>query len=464
MDNNMHEQEIELKDLMFVVFRKWRPIVLTAFILAILLGGYKFVKELINQKNVEYVSDLKEQYQNDLEKYEQTKKGYERDIEGFTASITYQENYKENSILLKIDPYNKGVAAVDVFVKMSELPQVNGITVTSVDYADSVVKAYASAIQQGGALEVLSEQKGIDLIYLKELIQVTTDYDSNMLNVSVTYTDEKGAEEILDKIVNSIESVYPEIQESLGQHSIAIMNQNIGVITDQVLADYQKQKVDDLAATNENLKDTEEALEELEKPEKPVALSKSSILKEGIKYCILGWIAGAFLTAFGICIVYIMNGKLITDNDFKNRFGLKLLGSFTDIRKRKAFSGIDDWLDQLEGKENIPDESVYNLIAVNISNFTDKDRSLFFTGTIEKDALKNLGMKLQEMLPERKVGFGADMTRNVLTLQRIPEYDEIILVEVRGKSKYREIEKEVEMVLNMKKNLMGCIVLTSDKN
>lgn len=180
MNNNAYEQEINLKDLLFTVLRKWRPIMLTAFALAILLGGYKGGKELMNQGNEEFVSDLKEQYKNDLDKYEQSKKGYERDIANLTASITYQEKYKENSILLKIDPYNKGTASVDVFVRMLEPSQEMGLTVLTVDYADGVVKAYASAIQQGGFLAGLAEQKGIDLIYLKELIKVTVDYDSNM--------------------------------------------------------------------------------------------------------------------------------------------------------------------------------------------------------------------------------------------------------------------------------------------
>ena len=149
MDNNVYEQEIDLKDLMFAVFRKWRLVVLFAFIFAVLLGGYKCVKELMYQNDEEYVAELKEQYKIDQLKYDQSKKAYKRDIESFNASITNQEEYKEKSILLKVDPYNTGTASVDVFVKMSEMPETTGITVTPVDFAESVVKAYASAIQQG---------------------------------------------------------------------------------------------------------------------------------------------------------------------------------------------------------------------------------------------------------------------------------------------------------------------------
>ncbi|WP_394523257.1 hypothetical protein [Lacrimispora sp. JR3] len=459
MDNNLYEYEIDLKDLIFAVFRRWRLILLAAFAMSFMLGGYKCVKEFLNQKDDEYVSELKKEYENDLEQYEQTLKGYERDIDIFTDSIDYQEKYKENSILLKTDPYNKGFASADVFVKMSEMPKTAGTVVTTVDLADGVVKAYASAIQQGGALESLSHDMGIDIIYLKELVQVTTDYDSNMLNISVTYPDEKGAKKILSKITDSIDSMYSEIQTNLGSHSVIIMNQNVGVITDQTLADYQKQKVDDLAETNTKLKDTEKALEELEEPMKPVALSKMSIIKAGIKFGILGWLAGAFISACVVCAIFLLNGKIGADDDLKNRFGLKFLGGFSERRKKRAFSGIDDWLDSVEGKESVPDESIYDMIAANIHIYNNTGQSVFVTGTVEEEVLNNFVINLQRKLPDLVLGFGADMNKNVFTLQKVYEYDQVVLLEERKRSRLRAVEKEVETVLNMNKVILGYVIL-----
>lgn len=461
MDNNTYEQEIDLKELMFAVFRKWRPIILAAFAIAVLLGGYKCGKELMHQRDEKLVADLKEQYESDLKKYEQSKKGYERDIENFTSSIAYQEKYKENSILLKIDPYNRAIASIDIFVKMSEPPKESGLTVTTVDFADGVVKAYASAIQQGNFLSDFAERKGIDLIYLKELINVTVDYDSNMFNVAVTGVDQKGAEEILDKIIDDVETLQPEVQERLGQHNISLLNQNVGVVTDQSLVDYQQQKVKDLADTNKNLEDAEKALKDLVELEKPVTLSKLSILKAGIKYGVLGWLAGAFLVVFGVCVAFVMNGKLNSDKDLKERFGLKLLGCFAQKRTKRPFSRVDEWLDRLEGRENISDGLVCEMIAANIHNFADKGSSVFLTGTVKEEILQDLVIKLKEKLPELKLGFGADMTREVSTLREISEYDAIILVEARAESRYRKIEREVETILNMKKNIIGYIVLDS---
>lgn len=459
MNDNTYEYEIDLKDLMFVILRNWRKIIVVALVAAFLLGGYKCIKEFLNQKDQEYVSTLKEEYESDLTQYEQTKKGYERDIDNFTSSIAYQEKYKENSILLKTDPYNKGVASTDVFIKMSEQPETSGTVVTTVDFADGVVKAYASAIQQGGALEALSRKRGIDLIYLKELVTVTTDYDSNMLNVSITYPDEDGAEEILDQILDSIDSMYPEIQEKLGEHSVVIMNHNIGVITDQNLANYQKQKVDDLADTNTKLTDTEKSLKELKEPEKPVALSKTSIVIEGAKFGVLGGVVGAFLmTAIG-CMFFLFCGKLGTDNDLKNRYGLKLLGAFSDEKKKRMLSGIDNWLDRLEGKVTATDEAVLDKIAVNINNYNQEKQSVFITGTTNEKAVNDLVLALKERLPQLDIEAGLNMNVSVNTLKRIAGYDQIILVETRRHSRISQIEKEMEIIRNMKKEVLGYVVL-----
>ena len=50
-----YEQEIDLKDLMFAVLRRWRPIILIAIIFAFLLGGFKAVRGLGQMKDAEYV-------------------------------------------------------------------------------------------------------------------------------------------------------------------------------------------------------------------------------------------------------------------------------------------------------------------------------------------------------------------------------------------------------------------------
>ena len=307
------------------------------------------------------------------------------------------------------------------------------------------------------------KKKKIDLVYLRELIEVTTDYDSNMFHVDVTYTNEQDAERLLDEIIDNVKTMYPDIQGKLGVHDVEIINQVTGVATDQTLVDYQQKKMKELTDTNKNLTDEETALKALVKPKIPNVLSKWSTIKAGIKYGVLGGVLGVFLSAFGVCVIYLMSGKLNSDEDLKQRFGIKLLGSFSEVRKKRAFSGIDNWLVWLEGKENVADDAACDMIAANIEALADKEHSVLFTGTVSEEALKELIAKLQESLSGWKLEPVGDINRNPVALRKIPEYSEIILVEARKVSKYREIEKEVESVFNMKKDFTGYIVLDSGK-
>lgn len=174
MDNNTYEQEIDLKDLMFAVFHKWRPIILAAVILGVLLGGYKVGSGLMKQRSSEFVQTAQDDYQMDLSMYDKTKSGYEREIENLTANLEYQEDYYSHSILMQISPYDKCVASADIFVK-TELPEIiDGKYIMVTDRADSVLKAYSSFIEQGAGLKT-AEQMGITQANFRELVTVEVD-------------------------------------------------------------------------------------------------------------------------------------------------------------------------------------------------------------------------------------------------------------------------------------------------
>lgn len=47
------EQEIDLKDLLFAVLYRWRPIILLAIVLGVLLGGYKLASGMMVRQDAE---------------------------------------------------------------------------------------------------------------------------------------------------------------------------------------------------------------------------------------------------------------------------------------------------------------------------------------------------------------------------------------------------------------------------
>lgn len=454
-----YEREIDLKDLLFFVLRKWRIVLLTALILAVLTGGYKLGKGLLEQQNGDHIASIEKQFESDKKDYLQNKDTYESSIKNLTANIQYEEEYQENSILQKIDPYKKWVASADVFVKMEDTKQENSVNVFDTDPADSVLKAYESAVKKGNEIQNLSKEKGLDLTYLNELIRVNPDYQSNMLTITATDTDESGAQEILDVILKNLQDKYSDVQQNLGEHSIVIMNQNLSTKVDQDLAKNQKSRMENLSSMRKSLEDTEAKLEDLKEPKAPAALSGRGLIKLGIKYGVLGGVGGGFLVCFFACILFCLNSRVYNSDEIKARFEIKILGNFVKVKKKRALSKIDSWLDKMEGLEYVSDKSVYERIVASIGLYTEKNQLILLTGTAKEADINKVAADLKEWLPDFNFESAMDMNKNPETLTKLPNVDGIILIEKIGESNYNDIKNELETITSINKNVIGCILL-----
>ena len=96
-----YEQEIDLKDLLFVLLYRWRILLLAAVIGAALLGGYKAVKGNAKQTD----QPQTESYQEELDNYEGEKLVIETSIENLENSMDEQNHYLAEAPLMQINPY-----------------------------------------------------------------------------------------------------------------------------------------------------------------------------------------------------------------------------------------------------------------------------------------------------------------------------------------------------------------------
>ena len=86
--------------------------------------------------------------------------------------------------------------------------------------------------------------------------------------------------------------------------------------------------------------DKEMALKDLEEPEVPQEISKKKVAVQGVKFALIGSVGGAFLLAFYFCMLYVLSGKLHTDDELKDRFRVKILGVFALPVKPACCAGL----------------------------------------------------------------------------------------------------------------------------
>lgn len=453
--NNSYEQEIDLRDLIFYIVKRWRPIFLIAVIFAALIGGYKLSKGVLKSQDKQYMADLQETYESDLKNYQMTKEGYVRKIDTLSKNIDYEEDYEKNSILFQLDPYKKWVAKTNIFIKIDGENDV----ISLVDPADSLVKAYSAIIKSKSTLEEAYKENNIELRYLRELLNIEADYNSNIISISVTYKDGEGAQKILDSILESVKVSQNDVESNFSSHSIIFMNKETSTVADQSLADRQNERIESLTEMQKNLEETQLALDNLKEPQSNTDLSFKGVLKSVFKYSVMGGAFGVFLTAFFLCIIYVFNPKLRLADEFTSRFGIKILGEYPKEEKKHKLSGIDNWLNRIEGKQAFSREDVLKRIIASISIYSEKDQTILLTGTAELDLLKNIESELKENFNKLTFELGADMNLNPETLTKLPAIDSVILVEKCGVSKYKDIESQIETIYSLDKKIIGCIIL-----
>lgn len=472
MEQNTYEKEVDLKDLMFAILRKWRGIIVTAIVLAVILGGYKMTASVQQNHDRTYLAEQNEKYENDLEIYNTQKSALEQEVENLSASIEEVDTYLEKSILMQISPYNKVVASAEVYIDAEK------------ENAAGLVGVYSSIVKQEAILEEIANELGVEPRYIQELISVdssaqgfvvvekddantavgtgkSTYYTENvnMLKIKVAYTDTDTAELILEAILGELEKCKDDLSTQIGSHTLEIMNQGTASLVDMDLASKQKTFTDSKTSLNATLKAKQDELLKLQEPKIP-NVSSAGALKQGIKYGILGGTLGCFMAVFFICMIFLMSGKVASEKELKNRFGVKILGVLPIEEKKWVFSGVDRWLDKMEGKNlQLSRETAYQVISANIQNYAEETGKLLITGTVSDEQLSELTSQLKETLPGYEVQVAGNMLVQASTLKKLPQCDGVILVEMRKKSTYAVIEQELETVKNVGKDVVGVVVL-----
>lgn len=453
--NNSYEHEIDLRNLIFYIVKRWRPIFLIAVIFAALIGGYKLSKGLIKSQDKQYMADLLESYDSDLKNYQMTKDEYFRKIDTLTQNIDYEKDYEKDSVLFRLDPYKKWVAKTNIFIKIDGENDV----ISLVDPTDSLVKVYSAIIKSRSSLEEACKENNIEIRYLRELLNIEADYNSNIISLSVTYKEGEEAQKILDSILESVKASENEVESNLIAHSIIFMNRETSMVADQTLAERQNERIESLSEMQRSLEETQLALDNLKEPQIPADLSFKGVLKSGFKYGVMGSGFGVFFAALFLCFIYVINPKLHSGDEFISRFGIKILGEYPKEEKKQKLSGIDNWLNRIEGKQAFSREDVLKRIIASISIYSEKDQTILLTGTAELDLLKNIESELKENFNKLTFEVGADMNRNPETLTKLPAIDSIILVEKFGVSKYKDIESQIKTIYSLDKKIIGCIIL-----
>ena len=179
-----------------------------------------------------------------------------------------------------------------------------------------------------------------------------------------------------------------------------------------------------------------------------------------VKYAAAGFLGGAFILAFWYGMGYVLSDKLRGERELRERYGYYLLGTVPREGKKRLFGGIDRLLEKWDrGSEGITPEEACWIISINIINLARTGGTFLVTGTVGIERLQELVEIISSQVENVALTAGADMNRTAGTLEALAECDAVILVEERGRSLRREIQKEQESIAALEKQVVGYVVL-----
>lgn len=475
-------QEIKLTDLLWKCVRGWRLLLVLTLIFAVLAPGYKYVKDKkgaasTTQTGVS-VEDLKAQLT------DKEKQGLDN-VAQLEKLRDKRKQYQDESVLMNIEAYQKNVVTLQYYVDTNYT--YNYTQDVTPDYSSALVNAYTAYIENKGILQTVCEKLGETEReqYIGELItagsRVATDGNQidaadtseRIFAIYVTGEDMDAADQLADAVADAITAYQPSLEEQIGSHTLSLIDRYESVVADSNLATQQSTLSDTITTIQTKIDTITAAFTPLqtqihEQEEGTVSsdtTAEAAPVTVNKKYIVLGALVGLFLGCCWIAAVYIFGRRVKSSEELQDAYGMRVFGEVTLAEeKKRLFGGIDRWIDRLQHKEKWTRAEQKDMILANLITTCRKESidQVFVTTSLHQSEQEKAVTEavLEEV---RKAGiavtFGENVARNARSLEQMSGIGRVIVIEHVGETEYTSLEKELDLCVQQKAEVLGVIAL-----
>lgn len=499
----MEGREIDLIDLIVEILYRWKGMVLSAVIGAVLLGGLSYYRSMEQVKSTAYTAlpalEAKDYLENSLSTADKIAARRAASIE---TSYRQYEDYLKESVLMKLDP--------------TAIPQVTliySVDAKDKEEAEAVTALYLQVLRSGELAEKLAAvDETLTPASASELIQASGAYDreetvqlsqfkdgkvagtypaksydlspSASFSVILRNTTLEKAVKMADTTGEYIENLPSDGIFNERKHTCALVSRTEGITMDASLMEYQKMYRDSVYSADDRsvaplkdklsgsglayynaLMEIEEqqrgSLEDVGETQENVAMMKASVSK---KYVVIGFAAGLFVFAGIYLISYLLNLKLHYTDDLGVMYGISRIASVPDDKKwnRSAYAG---WLRSIRdrGKRAFTRDKAVELAGAGIRELMNKK---------EIESVCIIGCGMEEKTADIRDGIvkalsaanlKAEAIDNILydaeAFHRFCSYEGVVLFEKAGGTLYDEIKQELNKISEQGMILLGAVII-----
>lgn len=436
---NYYEETINLKDLFFYVFKKWKKIIIAALIGLLIGCGFSLYKMYENTPDnvLKKLEKIEEINKNNIIQYADYVSVYDKEVE-----------YSKNSILMNLNSNATYTGNLSY-------------SYTSLDKDIKSIENYYDGLLDNNINQFvkLFDNK-YDASYIKELISYDfITVNSNVIktssdNYSSGYLDIKivgESEEFVQTILNKLQEIIKEANTKIANnYSFVTMNEDKNSIVFGYNTDISKKQTDRINSRQTLLNNLTNAKSKLSEDEllyysyyydyenafgeQNISFSKKWPVLFAIGFGILA--AGVYL------LKYMLDERLKTFDLIKDKYHLPLIGTINT--SNKEYKGIDKFISDLEHKEY----NNFDYIKSSLSLLDGKKIMLCSEYNELNDELAKL---------DNRLSVSGSLTNDTKSLDELKKTDGVILVSKIWDTKESDFQREIDIVDNAGKKVFGVI-------
>ena len=483
-----NEIDIEIKDLLWELLRRWRLIVVLALCCGIGLTAYQYRIDM-NKKDVVTVKKSQEE----LEKAMGT-----QDLDEVTAAVALKRQideksaYMEASELMHINPYAENVIVLQYYVNAELEAVASDVAEACVAYVENGHLAQdiidSSADEQGVmyVAELLSIVKEEGNVYInakdtKESVNLSlhgTDV-SHSFDIKVVGTTAERAESLAVGVKAAVQEYSMFIEPTIGEHHVQLVKETASVIVDQELAELQTGNATGIKNISNNLDSMKNEMTGdqislyvyrttvTEPTTSGTVAATEKIVTISFKHMLIGIFVGVILACALIFALYLFAVALRNSEEVKTLYNVKVLGRINDseFEKKKLFGVVDALVVKLQniGKKTLTYEQELQMICANIALDCHKNNrsEVVFSSSVEEKLSQEILRAIVEKCGEK--GICVTMVNAINydaeALETLAKVGSVVFIEKKRVSLYDELYKEITICKENDINVLGMVVL-----
>ncbi len=460
------EQEINLRFTIYKTLKSWRRIALVAIILALLFGGYKTY--VLSSKYNDNIAMEKEraQFQIEMDNYREKGDSLTSEINNLKKSKLTQDEYNNNSILMKINPFNEYVCSFSVYVDSNYkiLPE---LSYQNIDNTKRLLDAYSNYLTQGELYSEIMENSSqiSERRYLTEIISTNVSESSALINIKVVNVNEESCTEIKNLIMTGLSKKTQELQDLIGEHSCTVVNESSYENVNLDLDKLQQANNQYVAELVKNLFDKTQEYNKWVSAGEPVfEYNIERIVKSIIKTILLTGLIGTLLGLVYYFFIAITSNKISSTKELKDCRGITVIGEIPTKRKRK-FHFVDKWFAWI-GEVNLKSsdyDHICKYIGRNIQGMlSEKEQTVVFVSTSNKEKVEPIISKIEKNKGSHVFKLAGNILMDSFAIDLVQNADCVVLVEEQDKATYTQLQDEIDHIMLWKKSVLGVILIETD--